>query len=511
MKRNLHCALLLVLIPSTLAARGHKDFGKLFMFTWPAAFHIATQQALWHNFIYDKHGTYGITAQATPVYQQSRSSDAARRYFLPFGKTLISVFGDDFIEEKCRRDIRAEWLGLPANFQGEFTINPLQRQTGLILEFNKDLHHWIHSELCEGMWLDVELPFIQMESDINLCQFNVSPAPTHCPPQGNCGGQYYPPQDIIQAMNQPAWRYAKMGPKQSEFQLGEIKIRIGRAYAHENKNQFVYYLGATIPTAKKASPEHIFSPFVSNNGHFGFVGGINLQCALNRHIDRYAFCFFSNLETALLLRNHQIRTFDLKGKPWSRYLQFVKKNGIPGELIPGVNVLTFHATVWPYNLVDATVGLRIQGKSFEIEAAYDIWGHCQERVHLHDFDTPKQLYRNSETDDFDVRFICDFGIAGTGVISEPGMPDKPRTASLSNISIQAPDDPIFIGIQPSDIDYDSGVAQAAITQALHLSIGAQRHGPGTEWFFNLGLFTAYPHRDGDLSRWGVWGKVGASF
>ncbi len=511
MKKFLHCLFALLLIECTVSARGHHDFGKIFMFTWPAAFHIATQQALWHNFIYDKHGKVGATIQATTVYQQSRPGGAATRYFLPFGDNIVTVFGDDYIQEKCTRDIRAEWLGLASDFKGEFTVNPQQRQTGLILEAHQDLARFIKSDFLEGVWIDFEFPFIQVENDINVCQFNVFPPAAHCPPPTNCLGGDYKPEDIVQAMNQPAWHFAKMGPKETRFGLGEIKFRFGRAYSNENKDQLIYYAGATIPTAKKNSPEHIFSPFVSNNGHFGFLGGINVQFAINRNLDRYAFCFFGNLETALLLRNHQMRTFDLKGKPWSRYLHYVKKNGVPGETIPGVNLLTFHATVWPYNLVDATVGLRVQGGCIEIEAAYDIWGHAKERVHLHPFDTPQQLYRNSENDDFQARFVCDFGISGTGIISEPGMPDKPRTASRSNISIQAPDDPVFVPVEPRDIDLDSGVAQAAITQALHLSAGLQRHGRGIEWLFNVGMFTAYPHRNGDLNRWGVWGKIGASF
>lgn len=511
MKKVLHCLLVLILIPCTVSPRGHHDFGKIFMFTWPAAFHIATQQALWHNFLYNKHGKVGATLQTTAVYQQSRPGGAATRYFLPFGDEIVSVFGDDYIQEKLTRDIRAEWLGLPANFKGEFTVNPHQRQTGLIVEIHQNLDRLITHDFLEGCWIDFEFPFIQVQNDINLCQFNVYPPATNCPPQANCLGCPYQPEDIIQAMNQPSWHFAKMGPKETRFGLGEIKFRFGRAYSNENKDQLIYYAGVTIPTAQKNDPAHIFSPFVCNNGHFGFIGGINLQYALNRNLDRYALCLFSNLETALLLRNHQHRTFDLKGKPWSRYLQYVKKDGIPGDFIPGVNLLTFKATVWPYNLIDATVGLRVQGGCIELEAAYDIWGHAKERVHIHPLDTPNQLYRSSQNDDFDFRFVCDFGISGTGVYSEPGLPDTPRTASRSTIGLQAADDPVFVPIEPRDLDLDSGVAQAAITQALHVSVGLQRHGRGIEWFVNAGMFTAYPHRNGDLSRWGVWGKIGASF
>ncbi len=36
-------------------------------------------------------------------------------------------------------DIRAEWLGLPSDFKGSYTLNPEQRQFGIVLENHQPL------------------------------------------------------------------------------------------------------------------------------------------------------------------------------------------------------------------------------------------------------------------------------------------------------------------------------------------------------------------------------------
>ncbi len=51
------------------------------------------------------------------------------------------VSGDDNSNDQYIRDIRAEWLQLPANFKGTMSIVPYQRQEGVILEYHHDVEH----------------------------------------------------------------------------------------------------------------------------------------------------------------------------------------------------------------------------------------------------------------------------------------------------------------------------------------------------------------------------------
>src|SRR5207244_8999669 len=113
----------------------------------------------------------------------------------------------------------------------------------------------------------------------------------------------------------------------------------------------------------------------------------------------------------------QLRTFDLVNKPWSRYMQYNRKNGPPNENIPGVNVLTLKTRVKPFGLFDFTMGMRVKTLHFEYELGYNIWGHAQEQLYLRE--------------EFISQCRPEFGIAGVGAINPTAPPDRQVATSSS--------------------------------------------------------------------------------
>jgi hypothetical protein len=196
-----------------------------------------------------------------------------------------------------------------------------------------------------------------------------------------------------------------------------------------------------------------------------------------------------SLETALLVRNTQCRIFDLKKKPWSRFMLYNIEGCPPDSSVPGVNLLTLPVRSRPYNLVDFTMGWRTRTGLLELEMGYNVWGHGQERVRL------------------TCPILTSFGIAGTGA----GPNNTARTSSLSTIKTLEPNDPVFIPVTEEDLDFCSPAAASTIVQKVHAAAGLVHEGENCGGFLGCGVHVDIPHKNRPLELWGAWVKLGATF
>jgi len=464
-----------------------------FMFLHPAYQQTAMRQSLWHNFVYNKSKKQNNAFQLIAFYEQSIDSKSTAKYFLPFQKcnddTTRFVAGDQAgintqDDERIRRirDIRAEWLGLPENFSGYFSINPQQRQAGFLIEYHTDLGKFIDIEFLKDFWLGISVPVIGAENKLNLEQCTVKNPDTKFP------------HDIVEAFCQPRWNFSKICSTRSTIGISEVSIRAGKAYYSRDNFQLIYFTGLSIPTSSRQDAEYMFDSYIGYNGHFGIETGLNTQIVLNKDDSVYAICFFANVETVFLFTNKQCRTFDLKCKPWSRFMQFVRKDGPPDVTCPGVNILTMKVRVCPYNMTDFSAGWRIKSENFEFEIGYSLWGHSNEKL--------KFLKYWDETMGFQ-----EWGITGT----YNAQTSTAVTASNSTINCQASNDHEFTPITQCDIDLNSGKARSAINHKAHFSIGALHEGNNINAFFGGGAFVELPQENTALNRWGFWLKCGAVF
>ncbi len=331
-------------------------------------------------------------------------------------------------------------------------------------------------------WVAAELPFMWVENDINLWQKVLQPGPQN----------ESLPQDICQAFNQPAWCFAKMGGKMNEKKLAEVRLVLGKNYLSKNHFEIDYYTSVIFPTGNGQNPEYTFSPVVGNNKHWGFGGGTDFQILLNRDISKYYVTFFFDFEVLALFHNMQCRTYDLKCKPWSRYLLFVDKCR-PGVTVPGVNVLTLRSAVTPYCYVDFSIGWRFEREWFEFEFGYNVWGHSNEKITLHQgFDR------------------C-WGIAGQGTIESECDGIVPATASRSTISCQTANDACFVPIRETDLELRSGEAHSSLNHTGHFALGGTRKRENYGIFAGVGFFGEWPEKNSALQIWGTWAKLGATF
>jgi hypothetical protein len=472
--------------PNTQNLFAFKDeVGRSFMLPRAAYQQLSTHNFLWHEVIFDKKGPLCGAFQITPFFQNSRTECKTDRYFLIHHKTMLLIAGDDSALARVR-DVRAEWLGLSSTISGGFGVRPQQMQTGIIFEYNQDLINLIPLPFIKDWQLNICIPLQFVENSLHPFQVNIQ----------NAGTTF--PRTFLDAFNQPAWCFDKIYPgHKTKAGVGEVKLCLQSTYLAQDYFLIAYHSGLVIPTGNKQNAEFLFEPLVGYNQHFGIVAGVDLQFPLNRDISTYAFCFFTSLESTFLVRNKQKRTFDLKSKPWSRFLLYKRSDGLPNQTIPGVNVLTRECTVKPHSFAEFAVGWRLEHKNYTIELGYNIWGHDEEQIeHLTH------------------PFVPIYGIAAV----QPSTDTLPYTANTSTISKLGPIDlstttqlPIFIPITEGDIDLDSAAAHSALNHKAHFAVGVKNIGAKNSGFMGIGGFIDIPQKNGALKVAGFWAKMGVTF
>jgi len=478
-----YCSPIVIIIAtitsSYLTARHKEAFSRSFMFTKPGYYTIVAEQALWHDITYNKKGSLRAGIQAIPFFQRSMNRSKSSRYFLFDDKNCLLVSGDNTRYRNTRnipiRDVRAEWLGLNSDFSGIISVNPWQQQWGFIFEYSQDLKQWMNLPFVRDMYLSCILPIASVTNNLRLTQTEVSNPNTTFP------------HNLIEAFDQPGWSWGKIAScNKKRTEVAELKILLGTSYESRDYLQVNYNSVLVIPISKKQDAEYLFSPVVGNNHHLGIGAALNIQALLNSDPTTVAFCFFLDLESTILIRNHQWRTFDLRDKPWSRFLLMNTLGAEPNTNVPGVNLLTRKATIKPFNVVDFAMGWRAKTKMVECEFGWGIWGHGYERVdHIKDIPVV-------------------FGIAG----SAPG-----KTASRSTIAQQAPDDALntFVPITLFDLDAQSGANAGALNFRVFLSTGIINIGHQEDTIFGAGWSIDIPYKNAALQVWNIWLKLGATF
>lgn len=399
-------------------------------------------------------------------YMDSNEPDTEkniRSYFLLNNQPKILVTGDNS-EQKTHRNVRAEWLGLPSDFKGTMTLCPHQQQAGFMLAYNKDLKDWVSWEALDYWWLEFQLPFTYVQTNLGFKELSQTPVPSTWPG----------PQSLAQAFDQSSWDFAKMDCKnRSETGFAELRIIAGGTYIGKNDFLVAYTGSFSIPMFSRNSPTHLFTPIIGGNGHAEIGLELNFELPLQPIESTNALLLFLNIQDHYYLPRTQTRTFDLYKKPWSRYLLLRRKD--EEATTPAVNIFTHQVRVRPFNTVDLSTGFRAVFENTSIELGYNLWGHSEQHLQF-----TEPYFSKTPA------LITYYGIAGTGT----------NSASKSTICTQAANDVTFKYLSLADLDLSSGASQKGFTSKIHACCSIHA--------FECGFFYEFPHTNTSLEEWGVW-------
>jgi hypothetical protein len=378
-----------------------------------------------HTNLYNMESNYG-TLDLTFQYDQTfRSSRIAQ---VLFGNSLVSTStntnncssnctddcGNTILIQGSQynngvRDAKA-WLAdyfyLPSTYQGSFTISPKIKEYILNLDFYMGLDDW----MC-GSYLRVYAPFVHSNWNLQFCNTVDQVSSTSA---GYDIGYFGPTAIAADTLFQSfadyargatpdlgnnvltfnALKYAKLSNcKQTQNGLADLRVELGRNFIQDECRHFGLNVQIAAPTGSKRKAEFAFDSVVGNGKHWelgvGFSGHRLLWSSEDesKHVG-----FYVDGSILHMFKHNEQRTFDLVGKPNSRYMlaekfgpntQDLQDNNITSqfanEYTPVANLTTFDLKVSSGVQADIVLWLNYTRCNWSFDLGYDFYGRSKEK------------------------------------------------------------------------------------------------------------------------------------
>lgn len=313
----------------------------------------------------------------------------------------------------------AEYFGLPQDYSSKVCIMP--RISNVLIDFNFFLgfDRW-----AEGLFLRVHAPFVHTKWDLEFCERNINFGVDNYP-LGYFNGTVANPSDpaaqhygvardnlvgsfenFVCAQQVPTIegitfdslekaRMKKCGLKKNA--LSEIEAAFGWNFARGDDHHVGVSIRTAFPTGNRPEGCWLFEPIVGNGHHweigFGFTSHWIAWCSFDC-LDELGIYFDANVMHFIKSRQH--RTFDLCGKPLSRYMLAAKmknpalnlqdvQNNAPiyqfdDEFSPVANLSTLPVDVSVPIVADIVLKFAYTHKNFQLDVGYNFWGRSCEKI-----------------------------------------------------------------------------------------------------------------------------------
>ncbi len=358
-----------------------------------------------------------------------------------------------------------------------------------------------------GFWFEAAMPVERIRNKIELREKI----------NNNGGGAYrldaagqlqlglnnLPHVDSVKA----AFMQQQLLPRREKWGLSEVELFIGyNTYVLEWASTTSYF-GISLPTGAHVLDHTLFDPIMGNNRSLGLLFGNETNFNVYRKFG-WEIDWILEWNGRYLLESDQIRSFDLVGKPWSRFLEtydgtvqanraFVDSNTYSGTF--GRNVFKHCVSVTPYfqGILNQAFNFNKDNGCWRFisEFGYNLFARQAEQVELLNCNPLNGTYLK--------------GINGSGTSTTA------RTIKANyKDSIVTFEDPYYTRTQLTacDIDLDSAAHPSVISQTMYGSLGIMLSKTCPSF---AALGASYEFQAGDintaLERWLVWIKLGITF
>jgi len=320
---------------------------------------------------------------------------------------------------------------------------------------------------------------------------------------------------VKEAFRQANWNYGKIDPRcqHSQWGVADIELIIGyNTYATECAS-VDSFAGLVAPTGNKVRGRTLFENVVGNGRHWGVMFGNSIAFDWYR-----GSCFdihwYLEMASRYYFENKQVRSFDLNGKYWSRYMEVYSSpeqanaaftqaatnaEAATAAGTSGINVFTQCVKVTPRFSTVINQAIIFSGLRscwiWSAEIGYNLYARQQETIKLLDCDPLRGVYLK--------------GVDGAGSATTA------RTIKANyRDSVVFFSDPNYTRLELSaaDINLDSIAAPAAISHIMYAMVGIKRN-QNCPCFAGLGASYEFQPREINtlFDRWTVWVKGGITF
>src|SRR5581483_4712736 len=130
--------------------------------------------------------------------------------------------------------------------------------------------------------------------------------------------------------------------------VADLELKIGHDSCCSESCYVNGYLGVLVPTGNRPKARYIFEPIIGFNRHVGLLFGGEMCYELWCGCDS-SLIWEAAVDSRYLFSGRERRSFDLKYRPWSRYLLVyaTPADAAAGIVSPGINFFTQDFKVTP--------------------------------------------------------------------------------------------------------------------------------------------------------------------
>lgn len=464
-----------------------------------------------------KHGAF----QIVPFGGRSTEASRMATYFMPFCKSTLVVAESS--ADDVARDIDATAFGIfsvDGNFQSNISFRPRQSVAGVGLSWRQRLSR---NEEPKGFWFEASMPIEHVRNSVNLCETVI-----------NSGGGVIDADEVSNAQpnmttafQQASFLFGRVpcdcdgDGGMSKTGIADLDLRIGYGWKNEGICHLESYIGVLVPTGNKVKGCNIFEPILGHNHHVGFEFGnaMGFRIWSNEEKEREIW-METSIHSIYLNSNWERRSFDVKYKPWSRYLpvytsfaqaQAAANNTPTGtgnvNYTPGINVFTQDLKIQGRFQRTLNSALRYQSAHFVAEGGFNFFAQDAECA---------QLCNWCGTVAFlDCRAQQPNNPASTAINPYLGVPTRYRTITNCNFgcntSTFSEDTYNAAVITQSDLDFASAAAPAQMLYTFYGTLGYRWDNIEYPVLLTLGGSYEFASDNSGLDRWLIWGKIGMSY
>lgn len=440
-----------------------------------------------------------------------RSTDCCdlAKYFTPNGKQTLhiveddAVFGTDIIATQLGiYTVNEIYNGTPATLTGpgfESYVSFCPRYTfgGVGLSYKQEF-----AQTCDGraFWFLISAPVLHVKTNMHLTERVVS--------DGGGVDAAIPGAvaNATEAFSQDAWKFGKIfACNNGKTALGDLNVVVGYKALAREEYEMDTYVGLVAPTGNKVRGREMFEPIIGSNHHWGLIIGSTVN-ALLWESDCGRFDFAINTNGQYMFEACEVRSFDLKNKPWSRYMQVYANRAqaeqaaaLPandpvsvGLHTPGINIFTKSLRINPgYSLTSNSAFIYTKGCR-QYELGYNFYARQAEHAELacpwKQTAALKSLVGNGRTDS--VQLISN-------------AYDFQNEVFVANYEQNV--------IRIEDLDLSVTEHPAVISSTIYANATHRFEHCNYPSFLGLGGSYEFSGDNTTMNRWMIWAKGGISF
>lgn len=458
----------------------------------------------------------GSLFQAVPFGGKTMKPERLAWYFGPSCKRVLLVTEQSTPDT----DILSGQLNIVTqngDFESRFVLSPVQTFAGVGFNYRT---HFGFKDQNKGFFIDLTLPVYYVRNLMNLEEQIIN----------NGGGPLTPDNvdSVKEAFQQPSWCFGKIDDYCDTTEVGasELDVQVGYGWGREQAHMHSY-IGVIVPTGNKVKSHKVFEPIIGWNHnaafHFGSTLGMRLWYDESKdHAIWYEFA----IDSRYFFENTQHRSFDLKNKPWSRYMMVYSNkaqaaqadeaciNGdvTLGQMIgtPGINLFTQAVKVSPRFQRTYNTAFAFDLTNLTLEAGYNFFTRDEECVKLDcAWDRVAGIVYERNADG---QFVPIDGPALKSLLG-CGQTDSVQMIGndFGNANVEDFAHYDLNIITERDLDLSSAEAPALLSQRLYVAVGYSIESCRIRTLLGIGGEYEFCGDNTGIDRWGTWAKIAFIF